>query len=254
LGLGVDVGSTWWPPTTTSDPISFTPALWEEALNELKRYRNLVYDNARWARFQFRDGDIVISTPPKCGTTWMQTLCAMLVLNAVEFDRPLTQISPWLDVQINPLAAVLHDLEAQEHRRLIKTHTPLDGLPSDERATYVCVGRDPRDVALSFEHHLANLDMEAFMAARAAAVGLADLAELGPPPPSPSPDPAERFWAWAYATAGSAKGPTLSEVLSQSSAAGKPARTSGGPFLRFTVSSTGRRVLAFGMHLALPTR
>ena len=45
----------------------------------LKRYRNLVFDNSRWTGFRFRDGDIVISTPPKCGTTWMQTLCAMFV-------------------------------------------------------------------------------------------------------------------------------------------------------------------------------
>jgi len=179
----------------------------------LRRYRNVVYDNARWSGFRFRDGDIVISTPPKCGTTWMQMLCAMLVFDAVEFDRPLTQISPWLDMQINELAGVIHLLEAQEHRRLIKTHTPLDGLPFDERTTYLCVGRDPRDVALSFEHHMANLDMDAVMAARAAAVGLADLEELGPPPSPPAADPVERFWAWAYAEPGAAMGPTLSDIL-----------------------------------------
>jgi len=181
-------------------------------MTELKRYRNVVFDNARWTGFRFRDGDIVISTPPKCGTTWMQMLCAMLVFDAVEFDRPLTQISPWLDMQTNELAAVVVALEAQEHRRLIKTHTPLDGLPIDGRVTYLCVGRDPRDVILSFEHHMANLDWEAFMAARAAAVGLDDLKELGPPPEPPSADPVERFWQWAYDEADSAM-PTLSAVL-----------------------------------------
>ena len=182
-------------------------------MTQLVRYRHPVYDSARWAGFQFRAGDIVISTPPKCGTTWMQTLCAMLVLNAVEFDRPLPEISPWLDMQTNELDSVLRLLDAQEHRRLIKTHTPLDGLPVDDRVTYLCVGRDPRDVALSFEHHLANLDMDAFMAARAAAVGLDDLADFGPPPGPPSADPVERFWSWADAPAGSAMGPTLCDVL-----------------------------------------
>jgi aryl sulfotransferase len=48
----------------------------------LKRYRNVVSDSARWMGFRFRDDDIVISTPAKCGTTWMQTLCVMLVLDA----------------------------------------------------------------------------------------------------------------------------------------------------------------------------
>lgn len=36
---------------------------------------------------------------------------------------------------------------------MIKTHTALDGLPWDDRVTYVCVGRDPRDVALSWDNH-----------------------------------------------------------------------------------------------------
>jgi aryl sulfotransferase len=66
-------------------------------MRQLTRCRHPVYDSARWEGFRFREGDIVISTPPKCGTTWMQTLCAMLVLDTIEFDRPLAEISPWLD-------------------------------------------------------------------------------------------------------------------------------------------------------------
>jgi aryl sulfotransferase len=184
-------------------------------MNELKRYHHVVYDSARWAGFAFRSGDVVISTPPKCGTTWMQTLCAMLVLDTVEFDRPLAQISPWLDMMTNDLDAVLVSLEAQDHRRVIKTHTPLDGLPFDPRVLYLCVGRDPRDVALSFEHHMANLDMEAFMAARSAAVGLDDLAELGPPPPPPPTDAGERFRLWMNAEPGWSgyTGPNLGDIL-----------------------------------------
>jgi hypothetical protein len=86
-----------------------------------------------------------------------------------------------------PLAAVTAALAAQTHRRFIKTHTPLDGLPRDAGVTYLVVGRDPRDVALSYEHHLANIDFAHFMALRAAAVGNADLAAL-PQPRLPSGD------------------------------------------------------------------
>ncbi len=116
----------------------------------------------------------------------------MFVFGTVEFDRPLAEISPWLDMQANELAAVVVALEAQEHRRLIKTHTPLDGLPLDGRVTYLCVGRDPRDAALSFEHHMANLDWDVFMAARSAAVGISDLEEPGPRPEPPTAGPVER--------------------------------------------------------------
>jgi hypothetical protein len=133
-----------------------------------KRYVSLVSDSARWDDFSFRADDIVISTPPKCGTTWTQTLCAYLILGT-ELDRPLADISPWLDMQINAPAEVMTMLEAQDHRRFIKTHTPLDGLPYDDRVTYICVGRDPRDVAVSWEHHQENFDVVNFINARAAA-------------------------------------------------------------------------------------
>lgn len=110
----------------------------------------MLHDSARWEGFAFRDGDIVISTPPKCGTTWMQMIIALLVLQSPDFDRPLALISPWLDMLTRDLATVVSDLDVQRHRRFIKTHTPLDGLPEDERVSYVCVGRDPRDVGISW--------------------------------------------------------------------------------------------------------
>ena len=166
----------------------------------LRRYRNVVFDNIRWEDFRFRDDDIVISTPPKSGTTWMQMMCALLIFQDPIVPGRLTELSPWLDIQTAPLSEVLVALEAQGHRRFIKTHTPLDGLPFDERVTYICVGRDPRDVALSADNHLANMNLDVFIAARAKAVGLDDLAELLPDGPPPQvDDPSERFQRWLEA-------------------------------------------------------
>jgi len=138
----------------------------------------LVHDNARWDGFTFRDGDVVISTPPKSGTTWMQMICALLVFGTPDFDGDLGALSPWLDLLTQPHEAVLAALEAQQHRRFIKTHTPLDGLPFDPRVTYVCVGRDPRDVGISSRNHQANVNMEAVLRLRESAVGLADMDEF----------------------------------------------------------------------------
>ena len=180
---------------------------------ERRRYRSLVMDSARWEGFPFRADDIVVSTPPKCGTTWVQTLCAMLVLDTVELPRPLSEISPWLDMQTTSPAEITARLEAQQHRRIIKTHTPPDGLPTADGVTFVFVGRDPRDVALSWAGHWANLDLDALVAARATAVGLDDLPELGPPPPPPPDDPLERFWQWADGEPGQHAGFPLVSVL-----------------------------------------
>ena len=163
-------------------------------MTERRRYRSFIQDSSRWDGFVHRDDDIVISTPAKCGTTWMQMLCALLIFQQPSPPKPLAEISPWLDMLTWKLEDVTALLEAQEHRRFIKTHTPLDGLPLDPRVTYVCVGRDPRDVVLSMENHMANINWEAALNARAAAVGLEDLADLVMP--EIPDDPRERFWAW----------------------------------------------------------
>jgi hypothetical protein len=166
----------------------------------MPRYRSIIFDSGRWEGFRYRDDDIVISTPPKCGTTWMQMMCALLIFQNPVLPCPLTELSPWLDIQTEPLVDVVAALDAQDHRRFIKTHTPFDGLPFDERVTYVCVGRDPRDVAVSMDNHLANMNLDVFIAARAAAVGLDDLVEVLPDGPPPKiDDPVARFWRWVDA-------------------------------------------------------
>jgi hypothetical protein len=164
---------------------------------ERVRYRSVISDSARWDGFELRPGDIVISTPTKCGTTWTQMICALLVFQTAELPASLDVLSPWLDMLTRDRAAVVADLGAQTHRRLIKTHTPYDGLPHDDRVTYICVGRDPRDVALSWDNHIANTDLVAMFTARERAVGNEDLAELMPDgPPLRAESEIERFWQW----------------------------------------------------------
>jgi hypothetical protein len=138
-------------------------------------------------------------------------LCALLIFDGPEFPAPLDEVSPWLDMCLRPLAEVTAALAAQTHRRFIKTHTPLDGLPIHADVTYLVVGRDPRDAAISFEHHAANLDFERFLELRAAAVGNADLAEL-PERRLPSEDPVERFRAFVTDETPGIP-PTLASVL-----------------------------------------
>jgi aryl sulfotransferase len=162
-------------------------------------YETVSTDSARWEGLALRPDDIVISTPAKCGTTWLQMICALEIFQGTTFYQPLDRISPWVDLMLRPLEEVLADLGAQTHRRFIKTHTPLDGLPFDDRVTYLCIGRDPRDVAVSWDHHFGNLNLATVLALREVAVGpteLEDLLAAAPPPPADTAD--ERFWEWVY--------------------------------------------------------
>lgn len=166
---------------------------------EREVFATVVYDNRRWEGFEFRPDDIVISTPPKCGTTWMQMIVALLLFQTPDLPAPLAKLSPWLDMRTRSKKEVFADLAAQTHRRFIKTHTPLNGLPVADGVTYICVGRDPRDVALSMSEHLGNVDFERFMALNVAA---AEADGAGPPPvPEPPPpdldhSPEAEFWRW----------------------------------------------------------
>jgi hypothetical protein len=162
------------------------------------QYKNFVWNSERWEGFPLRSDDIIITTAPKCGTTWMQMQCALLLFRTPDLPGSLASLSPWLDMNTRPKDEVWADLAAQTHRRFIKTHTLLDGLPWSDDVTYVHVARDPRDAGLSWDNHMGNMDMDRLFALRAEAVGLDDLAELGVAGPAELPDdPAERFWYWA---------------------------------------------------------
>src|SRR3978361_433984 len=126
----------------------------------LRRYQSSEEDSARWERFVGRPGDIVISTRSKCGTTWMQMVCALLVFQSSDLPAPLSALSPWLDWLVTPWEEVSPRLAAQRHRRFIKTHTPLDGIPFDPRVTYIVVARHPLDAAVSLYHQGDNLDRD----------------------------------------------------------------------------------------------
>jgi aryl sulfotransferase len=153
-------------------------------------YANVLIDSARWAGFTPRDGDVIVCTSYKAGTTWTQMICALLIHQTADLPAPLGKLSPWLDMQLDPIGAILDQLEAQPHRRVIKTHTAMDGLPYFDNVTYVYCGRDPRDVFMSLQNHLANGDMEQ-IGRLLAAQGL----EFDPPPPLPD-DIDERFGLW----------------------------------------------------------
>ncbi|MFI5067012.1 MAG: sulfotransferase domain-containing protein, partial [Streptosporangiales bacterium] len=115
-------------------------------------------DSARWLGFRFRPGDIVISTRRRTGTTWMQMICALLIFQRPELPAPLWHLSPWLDHRVVPADRVHDRLAEQPHRRFIKTHTPLDGIPLDPQVTYIVTARHPLDTFVSLRHHLDNIE------------------------------------------------------------------------------------------------
>lgn len=187
-----------------------------EGINRpLARRSNFLEDSSRWDEFKFRPSDIVISTPPKCGTSWLQMITALLVFQTPELPAPLWILSPWLDARMGSKREIFADLDKQTHRRFIKTHTARWGLPIADGVTYVCAGRDPRDVALSWDDHMTNIDREV-TGSRIKAASAIDGVDSPPRPAPPSEhvDQSARakFWRWVLDDA--SPGTVVSSLLS----------------------------------------
>lgn len=151
-------------------------------------YQNFILDSTRWDDFKPRNDDVIVATPYKCGTTWMQSIVLHLIHQDLE-EKVSGDLSPWLDNRLRPLEEVLELLEGQEHRRCIKSHLPLDGIRYLPEAKYIVVGRDPRDVFMSLWNHYSSYTPEFFRW-----IEEAPGQRVGPML-EPCPDDIREFWA-----------------------------------------------------------
>jgi aryl sulfotransferase len=108
-------------------------------------------DSTAWDNFAFRDGDIIIATYAKSGTTWMQQIVSQIIFQGAE-GLNVHQMSPWIDFRLL-LPEVRDRVDAQTHRRFVKTHLSVDALVFSPQAKYLYIGRDGRDTAWSYHHH-----------------------------------------------------------------------------------------------------
>jgi aryl sulfotransferase len=140
-------------------------------------HRRSIEDSLRWRDFQHRPDDIFISTPPKSGTTWMQGIVSSLLWPAGDAPGDRNERSPWIDARFTPVDELLAHLDAQQHRRFIKTHSPADCVPIFEECKYIVVYRDGRDALMSWANHRGAMRPEVidFVNATGAEEGLAPL-------------------------------------------------------------------------------
>jgi aryl sulfotransferase len=172
---------------------------WPQKTQEIQ---DVILDSTRWNGFAFRDGDIVIATYGKTGTTWTQQIVGQLIFRGAE-GLPVMDICPWVDMRFGPPLPVIRDmLEAQTHRRFMKTHLPLEALVFSPRAKYIYIARDGRDVVWSMYNHIAGFTKEAHEMINSTP-GRSD-PPLGPLPDDvvqffrgwlrPVDQPVQRFW------------------------------------------------------------
>jgi aryl sulfotransferase len=121
------------------------------AAGKTRELHNHHMDSTVWNDFAFRDGDVIVSTYGKSGTTWTQQIVSQLIFAGAE-GIPVSHLSPWYDLRIMPPEA-REAVAAQTHRRVVKTHLPADALVMSPKAKYLYVRRDGRDVIWSMYNH-----------------------------------------------------------------------------------------------------
>lgn len=154
-----------------------------------REFQNHHFDSTIWNDFKFRDDDIIISTYAKAGTTWLQQIVAQLLFNG-EKGMDVAEMSPWMDLRIPPKEVKLPFVDAQTHRRFLKTHLPVDALVFSDKAKYIYIGRDGRDVVWSMYNHHASAN-DAWYDALNNTPGL-----VGPPIEEPPSSITQYFNEW----------------------------------------------------------
>lgn len=163
-----------------------TAANWPKKSCELHNHH---FDSTIWNDFAFRDGDVIVGTYGKSGTTWTQQMVAQM-LHGPDPELAVGELSPWVDLRVPPKEVKLPAIEAQTHRRVLKTHLPVDALVYSPQAKYIYIGRDGRDVIWSMYNHHANANDLWYQA-------LNDTpGRVGPPIEPPPEDVRQYFQDW----------------------------------------------------------
>ena len=113
------------------------------------------FDSTIWNDFEFRNDDIIISTYAKAGATWAQQIVAQLLFGG-DPNLEVAEMSPWMDLRLPSKEIKLKFVATQTHRYFLKTHLPVDALRFSDKAKYIYIGRDARDVMWSMYNHHVN--------------------------------------------------------------------------------------------------
>lgn len=163
-----------------------------EFLPEVTRvYQNHHLDSQRWDEYTPRDGDVIVTTSYKAGTTWTQQILAEMFYGHMEVMPDFNDVTPWPDARFLPISRdeLRGMMDAIPGRRFIKSHLPLDGLPYYPNVQYFIVARDARDVFMSFFNHYSRYTEIAMSMFNAPDI-------VGDPLPPCPEDPRELWQDW----------------------------------------------------------
>ena len=122
-----------------------------------------LHDPRILANFKARSTDVLITTAPKAGTTWMQQILYQIKTGGdPDFDN-IDDVVPWLELPHGNCSwqQLLEKYEQLPAPRIFKTHCTYPQTPHPDKVKIILSSRDPRDCCVSFYHHMISMKQEA---------------------------------------------------------------------------------------------
>ena len=115
------------------------------------------------AHFIPRPTDVLITTAPKAGTTWMQQILHQLRSGGDQDFVSIDQVVPWLELPRDGMSwqDIIDSFESIHDPRIFKTHCTYEQTPGTDTVKIILSSRDPRDCCVSFYHHVMDMTDEA---------------------------------------------------------------------------------------------
>ena len=115
------------------------------------------------ANFKARETDVLITTAPKAGTTWMQQILHQLRTSGDINFNAIDEVVPWLEIQRKGQhwSEINANFEKIQNPRVFKTHCTYQQTPGINTVKIILSSRDPRDACISFYHHMMNMTEDA---------------------------------------------------------------------------------------------
>ncbi|ORY28923.1 P-loop containing nucleoside triphosphate hydrolase protein [Rhizoclosmatium globosum] len=111
-------------------------------------------DTSIWDTLRLGEGDVLVNTYGKSGTTWMQQICRQIYAKGVESTENIHLKSPWVEMKLSRAKVESLASDPSIPHKIFKSHAPLTAIHYQPHVKYIHVVRECKDALVSYHNHL----------------------------------------------------------------------------------------------------